>query len=166
MERLIERFLFAGRWLMAPLYVGLVVLLLFFVAEFYAELGHFVVALLSGERVDLIGVALTLVDLVLVASLIIMVTLSGFENFVSKITLSAAEERLGWLMKFDVGSLKVKMAASIAMISAIDLLKVFLDIKEVPSDKLWWLIVIPLALVATALALAALDRLASASPEH
>jgi uncharacterized protein (TIGR00645 family) len=159
-ERLIERILFASRWLMAPLYLGLAALLALFVVKFYLELWHLVQGLLGLDKTDLILGALTAVDLVLVASLIVMVMLSGFENFVSKINLPEAEERLSWLMKLDTGSIKVKVLSSIVAISAIDLLKAFLDIEAIPNDKLMWMVLIHLAFVLTALMLTLLDRFA------
>jgi uncharacterized protein (TIGR00645 family) len=160
MERLVERVLFASRWLMAPLYLGLALVLVLFVVEFCVELWQLAAATIRHEGVNLTLAALSLLDLVLVASLIVMVILSGFENFVAKITLGEAQERLAWLTKLDTGSLKVKIVASIAVISAIDLLKMFFEIDQVADDKLLWLVVIHLTFVATALLLAVLDRLA------
>jgi len=85
---------------------------------------------------------------------------------VSKITLTEAEERLSWLMKLDTGSIKVKVVASIVVISAIDLLQVFLDIRQMPNDKLMWLVIIHLAFVVTALLLAVLDGVVSRRGGH
>jgi len=78
MERFVERVLFASRWLLAPLYLGLAFVLILFVGQFFLEIFHLVPAMLGGTHVDLVISALTLVDLVLVASLIVMVMLSGF----------------------------------------------------------------------------------------
>lgn len=159
MERFVERILFASRWLMAPLYVGLGLLLILFVVQFFTEIAHLAAALLSGEDPRLTLTALTLLDLVLVASLIVMVMLSGFENFVAKITLGAAQGRLEWLTKLDMGSIKVNIVASIAVISAIDLLKIFFEIEQVATDKLLWLVVLHLTFVVTAVLLAVLNRI-------
>ena len=158
MERFIERILLASRWLLAPLYLGLAVVLLALVVEFFIGLGHLAQAAIGGEAHVTLS-ALALLDLVLVASLIVMVMLSGFENFVAKITLGEAQERLSWLTKLDTGSLKVKIMGSIVIISAIDLLEQFFTVEQVPNGKLMWLVAIHLTFVVTAVLLALVDRL-------
>jgi uncharacterized protein (TIGR00645 family) len=158
-ERIVERVLFVSRWLMAPLYLGMAALLVLLVIQFFIEWVHLAMGLAGQAENGLVLGALTLVDLVLVASLIVMVMLSGFENFVSKIDLPEGEQRLSWLMKLDPGSIKVKVLASIVAISAIDLLRAFLNIEAVANDKLLWLVVIHLTFVVTALLLAVLDRI-------
>jgi uncharacterized protein (TIGR00645 family) len=161
MERLIERLLFASRWLLAPLYLGLAALLILLVVQFAIEWAHLALRLPALHEQDIVIGTLTLVDLVLVASLVVMVMLSGFENFVSKIDVGAAEERLSWLMKLDTGSIKVKVVSSIVAISAIDLLKAFFDVEAMANDKLMWLVLIHLTFVVTAIMLTLLDRIAT-----
>ena len=103
-------------------------------------------------------------DLALVSSLIVMVMLSGYENFVSRIEVATEEsEKLGWLGKLDAGTLKLKVAASIVAISSIHLLKVFMDAATVPNDKIMWYVLLHLTFVISAVLLAVLDRLAFAS---
>jgi len=158
MERLVERILLASRWLLAPLYLGLALVLLLVVVEFFLELAHVVHAAIDGQAHVTLS-ALALLDLVLVASLVVMVMVSGFENFVAKITLGEAQERLSWLTKLDTGSLKVKIMGSIVIISAIDLLEQFFAVEQVTSEKLIWLLAIHLSFVITAVLLALVDRL-------
>jgi uncharacterized protein (TIGR00645 family) len=158
MERFVEKILLASRWLLAPLYLGLVLVLVAVVVEFFLELSHLARAAIGGEAHVTLS-ALALLDLVLVASLIVMVMLSGFENFVAKITLGEAQERLSWLTKLDTGSLKVKIMGSIVIISAIDLLEQFFSVEPVPTEKLIWLLGIHLTFVVTAVLLALVDRL-------
>jgi uncharacterized protein (TIGR00645 family) len=165
MERLIERILFASRWLMAPLYLGLAALLVLLVVQFGIEWIGLARRLLVLHEEDVVVGTLTLVDLVLVASLVVMVMLSGYENFVSKIDVVAAEERLSWLMKLDTGSIKVKVVSSIVAISAIDLLRAFFNVEAMANDKLMWLVLIHLTFVLTAIMLTLLDRIA-ASGKH
>jgi uncharacterized protein (TIGR00645 family) len=158
-ERAVERVIFAGRWLQAPLYVGLITALALLVAKFFAELVHLAVTFLfEDETATILGV-LTLVDLVMVANLIVMVTISGYENFVSRIGIKDAAEKLSWFGKLDAGSLKIKLALSIVAISAIHLLKSFLNNAEVPNDKMLILVVVHLTFIGSALALAWLDRI-------
>ncbi len=158
MERLVERILLASRWLLAPLYLGLALVLLLVVVEFFLELAQVVHAAIGGQAHVTLS-ALALLDLVLVASLVVMVMVSGFENFVAKITLGEAQERLSWLTKLDTGSLKVKIMGSIVIISAIDLLEQFFAVEQVTSEKLIWLLAIHLSFVITAVLLALVDRL-------
>jgi uncharacterized protein (TIGR00645 family) len=106
-------------------------------------------------------VVLTLIDIVLVGSLIVMVMFSGYENFVSRIDV-AGGDKLGWLGKLDAGTLKLKVAASIVAISSIHLLKVFMDAKTIPNDKILWYVVLHLTFVVSALLLGVLDRMSFA----
>ena len=159
MERIFERLLFAMRWLLAPLYFGLGLLLVMFAVQFFRELVHLFESATTILEVDLILLALTLIDPTLVASLVVMVMLSGYENFVSKLDLEGTEKTLAWLGKLDAGSLKIKVAASIVAISSIHLLKAFMNFGSVPNDKLILLIVTHLTFVTSALLLAVMDRI-------
>src|SRR5262245_54884307 len=158
-EYYLENGLFSLRWLLVPLYVGLGLLLILFSVYFFRELLHLFAEAGRGEEVDLVLGALTLVDLTLVGSLIVMVMLSGYENFVSKLDIGDVQKSLAWLGKLDAGSLKIKVAASIVAISSIHLLKAFMNANVVPNDKLLWLVVIHLTFVVSALMLAVMDRI-------
>ncbi|CAA7611651.1 TIGR00645 family protein [Magnetospirillum sp. UT-4] len=161
-ETTIERFLFWGRWLLAPLYVGLTLLLLAFGFKLLQELVHLVPRLPAMTEADLVLTALGLIDLALVANLVVMVVLSGYENFVSRIEAASGGDQLSWMGKVDAGTLKIKVAASIVAISSIHLLKAFVNAQEIANDKLLWLVVIHLAFVVSALILAYVDKIAFA----
>ncbi len=163
MERQFELLLFAMRWLLAPLYFGLGLLLIMFAVQFFRELIHIFETGTSLLEVDLILASLTLIDLTLVASLVVMVMLSGYENFVSKLDVGDTEKSLAWLGKLDAGSLKIKVAASIVAISSIHLLKAFMNYEDVATEKLIMLIVTHLTFVISALLLAVMDRII---PQH
>jgi|SRR5688572_4772687 len=163
MERQFELLLFAMRWLLAPLYFGLGLLLIMFAVQFFRELIHIFETATSLLEVDLILASLTLIDLTLVASLVVMVMLSGYENFVSKLDVGDTEKSLAWLGKLDAGSLKIKVAASIVAISSIHLLKAFMNYEDVATEKLIMLIVTHLTFVISALLLAVMDRII---PQH
>ena len=163
MERWIERILVAARWALVPLYLGLGLLLLLFSVQFFRELLAALLGLESGSTEHLIVVALTLVDLALIAGLIVMVMLSGYENYVSRLDVTRISAEFSWLAKLDAGSIKVKVAVTIVAISAIDLLKAFLEIDDVSDDKLLWRVVLHLTFVVSAVALAALDHLSNAA---
>ena len=162
-ERIIERVLFSSRWLLVPLYLGLGLLLIAFSVHLVRELIAIARTALTGRDVDLIVSTLTLLDLTLVAGLVVMVMLSGYENFVSKLDIAEAEKSVAWLGKLDAGSLKVKVLVSIVTISAVELLKAFMDIQDYANDKLLWMVIVHLTFVVSAIALAVLDRLSNAA---
>lgn len=163
LERLIERLLFSSRWLLAPIYLGLSLTLLILAIKFFQELWHLFAHILEMGESDMILVVLAMIDLALVASLVVMVMFSGYENFVSRIDVRGTGDKLDWLGKLDAGTLKLKVAASIVAISSIHLLQAFVNIPQIPNDKLLWYVVIHLTFVVSALLLGVLDRLAFAS---
>jgi uncharacterized protein (TIGR00645 family) len=160
-ERTIERLLFASRWLLAPIYLGLSLALITLCVKFFAELYHSLSHVLVLSESDVVLSLLSLVDLSLVASLIVMVMFSGYENFVSKIDMEGEDDKLGWLGKLDAGTLKLKVAASIVAISSIHLLRAFMDAQDTPNDKLMWFVIIHMTFVLSAVLLGVLDRMTS-----
>ncbi len=165
-ERTIERLLFASRWLLAPIYLGLSLALITLCIKFFAELYHSLSHVLLLSESDVVLSLLSLVDLSLVASLIVMVMFSGYENFVSKIDLDGEGDKLGWLGKLDAGTLKLKVAASIVAISSIHLLRAFMAAEHTPNDKLMWFVIIHLTFVVSAVMLGVLDRMTAKSHRH
>lgn len=163
LERVVERLLFACRWLLAPLYLGLALALLALGLKFFQEAGHALGVLFSIAETDLVLMVLSLIDIVLVGSLIVMVMLSGYENFVSRLDAAHVEELPNWLGKLDSGTLKLKVAASIVAISAIHLLRIFMNAEATPNDKIMWYVVLHLTFVVSAVLLGVLDRLAFAA---
>jgi len=162
MERTIERLIIASRWLQAPLYVGLIGVLALICVRFFSEFVHVTAALWHGEESRLVLLVLSLVDLVMVANLVIMVIISGYENFVSHIDADITTDRLSWFGKLDAGSIKIKLASSIVAISSIHLLQRFLEANTVSNDKLYVLIIMHLTFVLSALMLTYIDRLSMA----
>lgn len=162
MERFIEKLLFASRWLLAPIYVGLSIALIALGLKFFQEAFHVITHVFTKSEADLVLTLLAMIDLVLVGSLIVMVMFSGYENFVSRIDAEGTDS-LGWLGKLDAGTLKLKVAASIVAISSIHLLKVFMDATKIPNDKILWYVILHLTFVISAVLLGLLDRMAFAS---
>ena len=160
MEGFIKRVLMASRWLLAPLFLGLALVLLLFIAQFFLDLLRLAQAIYAGGDVNLTLAGLRLVDLVLVASLIVMVMVSGFENFIGRMHIDESRESVAWLTQLGIGSVKVRIVSAVAVISAIYLLEVLFDIDSVPPGRLIWLLALHLAFVVTALLLAVLDRIA------
>jgi uncharacterized protein (TIGR00645 family) len=161
-ERIVERLIFASRWLQAPLYLGLILVMALLVGKFFQELLHLSTDLWSMNESRMVLAVLGLVDMVMVANLIVMVVISGYENFVSRLDIEGVKDRLSWFGKLDAGSLKIKLASSIVAISSIHLLKAFLDAGDLPTEKLIMLVVIHMAFIVSALMLAYLDKMVGA----
>jgi len=104
-------------------------------------------------------VILSLIDMSLVGGFIIMVILSFYENFVSRIDIDDGEEKLSWLGKLDSGSLKQKVASSIVAISSIHLLQNFMNANEISNDKLMWYVIIHITFVLSAIGMAWVDKM-------
>jgi len=158
-ERTAENLLYASRWLLAPIYMGLSLGLLMLGIKFFQEVIHFFPLILSTKETDLVLVILSLVDMALVGGLLVMVMLSGYENFVSAIDIEEGKEKLSWLGKLDSGSLKQKVAASIVAISSIHLLKAFMNAEQIDNEKLMWFVIIHMTFVLSALGMATVDKM-------
>jgi uncharacterized protein (TIGR00645 family) len=163
LERSIEKLLFACRWLLAPMYLGLSLALLALTIKFFQEAVHSLGGILQLAETDLVLSVLSLIDLALVGSLIVMVMLAGYENFVSKIDAGTGQDSPEWLGKLDSGTLKLKVAASIVAISSIHLLRIFMNARDTPNDKILWYVVLHLTFVVSAVLLGVLDRMAFSS---
>ncbi|MCW2962258.1 MAG: hypothetical protein JWM25_1091 [Thermoleophilia bacterium] len=163
----IGKTIFFSRWLQAPLYLGLIIAQLVYVVQFMRELVTLVsdVAsdLLHGTHhmaeADIMLVVLGLVDVVMVANLLIMVIVGGYETFVSRIDLDRHPDQPEWLSHVNANVLKVKLAMSIVGISSIHLLKTFIDAGQYTEKELLWQTIIHLTFVVSAIALAWIDRL-------
>lgn len=162
MERLIERSILSSRWLLVPLYLLLVTLLVAFGVRAAMELAHIFGHLFEISEIELTLSALSLIDMVLIANLIVMVTLSSYETFVSSIDVRPGEEKPSWLGKYDPGTIKLKLAASLVAISAIHLLRAYLNRDAFDTQRLLTLMAVHLAFVVSALILAFVDRIAFA----
>ena len=159
MERFLENAMYASRWLLAPVYFGLSLGLIALSIKFFQEIFHILPHIFSVGESELILTLLSLVDMTLVGGLLLMVMFSGYENFVSQLDINEGKEKLSWLGKMDATSLKNKVAASIVAISSIHLLRVFMDAKNVPDNKLMWYVIIHLTFVLSAFVMGYLDRL-------
>jgi uncharacterized protein (TIGR00645 family) len=157
-ELIVEQIILASRWLLVVFYLGLGVALAVYAISFGLKLTSFVTKVATLEDTESILSMLGLIDAALVASLVVMVIISGYENFVSRFDGAAGEE-VHWLGKIDAGSLKIKVASTIVAISSIHLLQVFLNIAQYSTEKLMWSTIIHLAFVVSAFILAYIDRL-------
>jgi uncharacterized protein (TIGR00645 family) len=180
-EHLLEVLIFNSRWLLAPFYLGLVAGILIMLIKFGQEFFHLAPYVLDGTESDIILAILTLVDMSLVANLLLIIIFSGYENFVSKIDTGGHVDRPEWMGKVDFSGLKIKVIASIVAISAIELLKVFVDVDstlDTPATQnaIWawtaadkaiaWKVVIHILLVISGVLFALMDKIAESTPKH
>ncbi|MFO1184465.1 MAG: TIGR00645 family protein [Bauldia sp.] len=161
-ERGLEGAVFNSRWLMAPFYIGLIVSLIALLVKFVLILVEFVSHAWGASESDIVLGVLGLVDFTLTGNLIVIIIFSGYENFVSRIEATDHPDWPEWMAKIDFTGLKQKLLASIVAISAIQVLKAFMNLEsDVHTDttKLGWLVGIHLVFVASTLLLAWADKL-------
>ena len=165
LELFIEKLLFASRWILAPIFLGLSLALMALGIKFFQEAYHLIAEVLIKEESDIVLGVLSLIDISLVGSLIVMVMFSGYENFVSTIDTKGTDT-LGF-GKLDAGTLKLKVAASIVAISSIHLLRVFMQVsktdeKALTNDQIMWYVILHMTFVFSALLLGVLDKMSFA----
>lgn len=157
-ELAVEYVLYQSRWLLAPFYVGLALALLLLLGHFIAEFAHFAVQVLHAERGSVVLGILGLIDIAFTGNLVLIVIFSGYENFVSRIETSD-HDRPEWMAKVDFGGLKQKLMTSIVAISAVEVLKAFMNIDQYDSSRLAWLVGIHVVFLVSLLAVVIADRL-------
>jgi uncharacterized protein (TIGR00645 family) len=181
----LSSFIFLSRWLQAPLYFGLIVTQAVYVYRFFLELWHLIdFGLLGGTLPDkmvpdgvgseqaIMLIVLGLIDVVMIANLLIMVIVGGYETFVSRLNLKGHPDQPEWLSHVNAGVLKVKLATALIGISSIHLLKTFIYAANIPEAETvtkeltthtnysyFWQVIIHVTFVASAVALAWIDRL-------
>jgi len=155
----LERLLFASRYLLTPLYLLLAVSLVALVAKSGIHVYELVAHLLDYSEDKVILSVLAIVDMTLSASLVVIVFISGYTNFVSPVRMRPGDGRPHWIAEIDFSELKLKLMASIVAISAIKLLEGFMDISRASDRELAWLIGIHVTFVVSAVLLALTDRI-------
>lgn len=162
-ERLLQTVLFSSRWLLAPFYLGLVVSLLVMLVKLVQHVGHMVQHIFTSSESQVILDVLSLIDMTLAGSLVVLVIFSGYENFVSHIDQSVARNWPEWMGKIDFTGLKLKLMSSIVAISAIQVLRAFMDLKNISDRDLWAAVGVHMAFVVSALVLALADKFAESA---
>jgi uncharacterized protein (TIGR00645 family) len=163
-EKGLESAIFNSRWLLAPFYIGLVFSIILLLVKFIQELAHLAPHILDASESAAILSILTLVDMALVSNLLLIIIFSGYENFVSKIDAGDHEDRPEWMGKIDFSATKLKLIASIVAISAIELLKAFINLDDVLAKgtgwhRLAWMVGIHMTLVVSGVMFAVMDRM-------
>ena len=160
-EEVVEKVLFGGRWLLAPLYVGLLLSLVPLIYRFFIEFLHLMEGIATLEMQDITLKILELLDVVLLGNLIIIVIFAGYENFVTKINVAAnSVDRPHWMGRVDYSGLKIKLIGSLVAISVIELLKDFMMEGEYDDNHQMWRIVIHITFVISGVLFALMDFIA------
>jgi len=158
-ESMFEGLLFASRWLMAPVYFGLVIAMVILLLKFGNELLDLALGFSEASSGNIIIGVLTLVDVALIMNLLIIIIFSGYENFVSKMDLGDHEDRPEWMGHIGFTDLKIKVIGSIVAISGIELLKAFMNVDEYTDKHLAWLIGLHITFVFSGVMYALMDKL-------
>jgi uncharacterized protein (TIGR00645 family) len=164
-----ESLIFASRWLLAPFFVGLIIAILVLLVKFTTELFVLVGNVLTASEYDAVISILTLVDTALIASLLLIIIFSGYENFVSKIEVGSHEDRPVWMGKVGFADLKLKLIGAIVAVSAVELLKALLEVSNYTNEQLAWKVGVHLTFVLSGVLFAITDRIAEGgnkSGEH
>jgi uncharacterized protein (TIGR00645 family) len=160
-EKLLETILFGSLWILAPVYIGLVISLLMLLTAFVTEIVHALPHLIGMKTETVILTVLSLIDLSLALNLVLIVVFSGYENFVSKIDTGDSEDRPQWMGTLDFSGMKMKLIGSIVAISAISLLRAFMAISasDAPLDteRMHWMIILHMTFIASGVLFAVMD---------
>lgn len=160
--RHLENFIFASRWIQAPLYLGLIIAQVVYCYLFMVELSHLVGNAFSSMHISETDVMLTvlgLIDVVMIANLLIMVIVGGYETFVSRHDLDGHPDQPEWLSHVNAGVLKIKLSTAIIGISSIHLLKTFINAANLPEHAIQWQVVIHIVFLVSALVMALVDKI-------
>jgi len=165
-ESHLERLIFGSRWLLAPIYLGLVLAMALLVVKFVKELIGFVPLVFTGGGEEVIIGLLSLIDVVMIANLVLIILLAGYENFVSRIDVSDHEDWPNWMGHVGFAELKMKLIGSIVAISGIELLKGFMFADTLSNRELAWKVGIHMTFVISGVLFAAMDRIAAGKPGY
>ena len=157
----LETVIFASRWIQAPLYVGLIIAQVVYCWLFMVELSHLVHNAIDAAHIseaDVMLAVLGLIDVVMIANLLIMVIVGGYETFVSRLDLEGHPDQPEWLSHVNAGVLKIKLSTAIIGISSIHLLKSFINAANLEPHTLQWQVIIHVVFLFSALAMALVDK--------
>lgn len=156
---LLGRIVFASRWLQLPIYLGLIVVQGIYTYKFIKSLWHLVVNISVMDENTIMLTVLSLIDVVMIANLLIMVLIGGYETFVSRLRVDAHPDQPEWLSHVNASVLKVKLSMAIISISSIHLLQTFINAANVPEKQLMWQLLLHLGFLVSALAIAWTDKI-------
>jgi len=155
--------IFWSRWLQAPLYLGLIVAQGVYVFLFLKELTHLVTDANTFTETQIMLIVLGLIDVVMIANLLIMVIIGGYETFVSRLNLKEHPDQPQWLSHVNATTMKIKLAMALIGISSIHLLKTFINADQMAYNTIFWQVMIHLTFIASAIAMAVTDYIMNKS---
>lgn len=161
MPSLLSRIIFFSRWVQLPMYLGLVIAQVVYVYKFINSLSYLVVGAATGalDETDIMLIVLGLVDIVMIANLLIMIIIGGYDTFVSRLNVKGHPDQPEWLDHVNAGVLKVKLAMAIISISSIHLLASFMDMSKVTDRELIAQASIHVVFLLSALIMAWVDKI-------
>ena len=164
MLKWLERALFSSRWLLVPFYVALIISLIILLLRLFLHVSEMVLGVFSISDNDLLLQVLGVIDITLTASMVILIIFSGYENFVSRVTPEAHDNWPEWMTRIDFGGLKLKLLSTITAITAIHLLRAYLEVADGKAADLQWSVLVLLGFAATGLLLALSDYVSHKAP--
>lgn len=172
-QTIMAQLIFWSRWLQAPLYLGLIVAQGVYVYHFMIELSHLVAKATTIGETEIMLIVLGLIDVVMIANLLIMVIIGGYETFVSRLNLKEHPDQPEWLSHVNAATMKIKLSMALIGISSIHLLKTFINAEHMNEVTIKWQVLIHLTFIVSAIAMAYTDRImtknlidAHKDPEH
>jgi uncharacterized protein (TIGR00645 family) len=176
-ELALESLLFSSRWLLAPFFLALILCLVALLVKAIQHVIHVMETVLTASETQIVLDSLSLIDLSFCGALCVLVIFSGYENFVSRIDHADDSDQAAhaeaahaswpeWMRTIDFNGLKLKLMSSIVAISAIQTLRVMLDMQNRTNQELAWTVGIHLAFVVSALLLALMDKISDHGEKH
>jgi uncharacterized protein (TIGR00645 family) len=159
LRKLLETILFASRWLLGFFLLALALALFVLALKIAQHIHHLLPRLWEATETDVIVEILGLIDATFAGALVVLVIFSGYENFVRRIDTSEPRAWPTWMVKIDFTGLKLKLMSAIIVISAIQLLRAFMDVQNTTDREFFWFAGIHLVFVVSAVMLALTDRL-------
>lgn len=156
---ILSQLIFWSRWLQAPLYLGLIVAQGVYVYVFMLELVHLVADAHTIGETQIMLIVLGLIDVVMIANLLVMVVIGGYETFVSRLNLKEHPDQPEWLAHVNAATMKIKLSMALIGISSIHLLKTFINADQMSETTIKWQVLIHLTFIFSAVAMAYTDRI-------
>ena len=156
---IMSQMIFWSRWLQAPLYLGLIVAQGVYVYHFMVELIHLVSIANKITEAEIMLIVLGLIDVVMIANLLIMVIIGGYETFVSRLNLKDHPDQPEWLSHVNAATMKIKLSMALIGISSIHLLKTFINAENMTEATMKWQVIIHVVFIMSAIAMAYTDRI-------
>ena len=155
----LSKTIFASRWLQVPIYLGLIVVQGIYAYKFMKNLWYLLTNVNEMDADTIMLAVLNLIDVVMIANLLVMVTLGGYEIFVSKLRTKNHPDQPEWMSHVNATVLKVKLSMSIISISSIHLLQTFVNASKIPEKTIMWEVIIHFSFLISAIAMAYTDKI-------